>query len=261
FKVNAPVKATIDSRTRAYTFGLPYLYVTGRNGAKSTYSMMPPDDKAKYAQDVTNRWECKSIKDTDTAYRFLLCRTAIVPRNPSLRSQTEEGSKGTSAFVLLSDGKEAHATVSLSFPTDDSVERRRASGMSRVAELSRENFRLRFVYQSWESRIASPAILVAGKFMVTDSAASIRGDYCEWRPQSPATAILVDESDQTVQYYLTRADRSESSPASISFEARTAANFRLGVVRCNFPDAKSAADIEMKRLLSVFGDHIHIELP
>jgi hypothetical protein len=41
---------------------------------------------------------------------------------------------------------------------------------------------------------------------------------------------------------------------------RTAANVRLGILRCVFPNAESAADIEMKRLLSVFGDQIIIEI-
>lgn len=258
FKVNAPVRATFESRTRAYTFELPYLYVTGRNGANSTYSMLPPDATAKYAPEVTNRWECKAVKNTDVTYRFLLCRTAILPSNRAIRNQVEEGSRGTSAYVLLTDGREARATFTLSFPTDATRVRRSAAEMSRIADLGREDFRLRFVNQSWESRIASTTILAAGQFAVADSAA-LRVDHCEWRPQSPATAVLVDENDKTVQYYITRADRSASSPASFNFDARTAANFRLGNLRCVFQGAESATSIEMKRLLSVFGDHITIE--
>jgi hypothetical protein len=259
FKSNAPVQATFNTRSRVYSFELPYLYVTGRNGDNSTYSMMPPDAAAKYAQDVTNHWDCKAVKDTDTAYRFLLCRTGILPRNTSLRNQTGDGTSGASAYVILSDGREARANVTFAFPTDAPSARRSVATMAKVADLGREDFRLRFAYRSWESRIASSTILAAGQFSVADATA-VKGDYCEWRPQSPATSILVDESDQTVQYYVTRTDRSTSSPASFTFEARTAANIRLGVLRCAFPGTDSANAIEMKRLLSVFSDHIDIEL-
>jgi hypothetical protein len=259
FKVNAPVKASFDSRARAYTFELPYLYITGRNGASNTYSMMPPDAAAKYAQEVTNRWDCKAVKDTDTTYRFLLCRTGILPRNTSLRNQTD-GARGASAYVLLTDGREARATFTLSFPTSSSPIRRSVAAMSRIADLGREDFQLRFVNRSWEFRIASPVTLAAGQFSAVDSTAAVKGDHCEWRPQSPATAVLVDENDKTVKYYMTRADRSASSPVSFTFEAMTVANFRLGVLRCVFPGGESAAGIEMKRLLSVLGDHINIEL-
>jgi hypothetical protein len=76
---------------------------------------------------------------------------------------------------------------------------------------------------------------------------------------SPATSVLVDETDQTIQYYMTRSDRDGSSPASFQFDARTAANVRLGLLRCTFPGADSAAAVEMTRLLSIFGDHVRIE--
>jgi hypothetical protein len=258
FKVNAPVRATFDSRTRAYSFELPYLYVTGRNGGSSTYSMMPPDATAKYAQEVLNKWDCKAVKNTDVTYRFILCRTAILPSNRAIRSQVEEGTRGTSAYVLLTDGREARATFTLGFPTAAAPVRKSAADMPRIAELGREDFRLRFVSPSWESRIATTTILAAGQFVAADSAA-LTADHCEWRPQSPITAVLVDENEKTTQFYITRADRSASSPASFNFDARTAANVRLGNLRCVFPGADSAASIEMKRLLAVFGDHITIE--
>jgi len=260
FKVNAPVQATFDSKARVYSFEMPYLYVTGRNGANTSYSMMPPDGAAQFAQEVTNRWDCKAVKDTDTAYRFLLCRTGILPRNPALRSKAGAGTQGTSAYVILSDGREARTSVSFAFATDTPSSRSSAATLARVVELSREDFRLRFAYSSWESRIASTTVLAAGQFSIGD-ASSVKGDYCEWRPQSPATSVLVDESDNTVQYFTSRTDRSDASPTSFAFEVRTAANFRLGALRCYFPEVDAANNIEMKRLLSVFGDHIRIELP
>src|SRR4029079_16362918 len=116
----------------------------GRNGSNNTYGMMPPDSTSKCATEVTNRWDCRALRNTDVAYRFLLCRTAIVPRNRAVLSQAEEGARGTSAYVLLTDGKEARATFTLSFPTDDAPVRRSAEAMAKIAELGREDFRLRF---------------------------------------------------------------------------------------------------------------------
>jgi hypothetical protein len=160
YKANAPVKARFDSRARVYAFELPYLYVTGRNGDNSTYSMMPPNAAARYAQEVTNRWECKSVKNTDVTYRFVLCRTAILPRNRTARSD-EESVSGRSAYMLLIDGREARTSAVLSFPTDDDAAAKSAATMSRIADLGREDFLLRFVNRSWESRIGSTTLLAA----------------------------------------------------------------------------------------------------
>jgi hypothetical protein len=259
YKVNAPVKARFDSRAKAYAFELPYLFVTGRNGDNSTYSMMPPNAAAKYAQEVTNRWECKSVKNAELTYRFLLCRTAIVPRNPTARNSNGESVRGKAAYILLTDGKEARSTTVLSFATDDVATGKSAATMSKIADLSREDFLLRFVKPSWESRIASTTVLAGGQFVAAESGASLNGDHCEWRPSSPATSVLVDDSDKTTQYYLTRSDRDGSSPASFQFDARTPANVRLGLLRCAFPGTDSAAALEMTRLLSIFGDHLRIE--
>jgi len=256
FRINAPVGAKFDSKARVYAFDLPYLYVTGRNGSNTTYSMMPPDAAAKYVQEVTNRWECKAVKNTDITYRFLLCRTTILPRNPALRSQSEDRERGTSAYVLLTDGREARASVTLAFPT--STPRRDPSTLSRIADLNREDFRLLFANPSWESRIFSAAILSEGRF-VAESARELEKDSCEWRPQSPAVNVLLDVTDKSILFYLTRADRSESSPAVYNFDTRTASNSRLGLLRCTFPGTASAANIDMNRLLSILGDHIKVE--
>jgi len=259
YKFNAPVKAKFDSRAKAYAFELPYLYLTGRNGDNSTYSMMPPNAAAKYAQEVTNRWECKSVKNADLTYRFLLCRTAIVPRNRTDHNSDGNSVRGTAAYILLTDGREARSSTVLSFATDDAAVSKSAATLSRIVDLGREDFLFRFVNRSWESRIGSTTVLAGGQFVVAESGTALKGDYCEWRPQSPATSVLVDETDKTIQYYMTRSDRDGSSPASFLFDARTAANVRLGLFRCAFPGTDSASALEMKRLLNIFGDHIRIE--
>lgn len=259
YKVNAPAKAKFDSRAKVYAFELPYLYVTGRNGDNSTYSMMPPNAAAKYASEVTNRWDCKSVKNADLTYRFLLCRTAIVARNRTAARSDGDAVRGTAAYILLTDGREAGARTVLSFASDGDAPAKSAAAMSKVAELAREDFLLRFVNRSWQARIASTTVLSGGQFMDAASTASLRADYCEWRPLSPATSSLVDDAETGLQYYVSRSDRDGSSPATFLFDARTPANVRLGLLRCAFAGTDSAAAVEMTRLLAVFGDHIRIE--
>ncbi len=116
--VNDPVNAILNPRTMAFTFDLPYLFLTGRRGSMKIYSLMAPDRDSAYATDVTSRWECKSVSSKDVTYRFLICRTATVPRGPAPRNQRWEPSFGSSAFFILSDGTEAQTSVNLTFGND-----------------------------------------------------------------------------------------------------------------------------------------------
>jgi hypothetical protein len=113
--VNDPVNAALSPRTMAYTFELPYLFLTGRRNSTNIYSLNAPDRDAAYAEEVTSRWECKSVSSKDVTYRFLICRTATVPRGTAARKQRWEPSFGATAFFVLSDGTEAHTSVNLSF--------------------------------------------------------------------------------------------------------------------------------------------------
>jgi hypothetical protein len=113
--VNDPVHARLDPQTMAYTFELPYLFLTGQRGTMKIYSLMAPDRDSAYATDVTSRWECKSVSSKDVTYRFLICRTATVPRGPVRRNERYVPAFGASAFFILSDGTEAQSSVNLSF--------------------------------------------------------------------------------------------------------------------------------------------------
>ncbi len=113
--VNDPVSASLNSRTMAYTFDLPYLFLTGQRGQQKLYSFVAPDRDAAYATDVTSHWECKAVATKDVTYRFLICRTATVPRGRPPRNQRWEPSFGASAYFILSDGTEAHTSVNLTF--------------------------------------------------------------------------------------------------------------------------------------------------
>jgi hypothetical protein len=113
--VNDPVKVTLNPRTMAYTFELPYLFRTGRKGSVNLYSLIAPNRDAAYAPEVTSRWECKTVSSEDVTYRFLICRVATVPSGRLSGKQTWEPSFGASAFFILSDGMEAQTSVNLSF--------------------------------------------------------------------------------------------------------------------------------------------------
>jgi hypothetical protein len=71
--VNDPVNAVLDTRTMAYTFVLPYLFLTERTPAK-IYSLNAPDRDAAYATDVASRWECKTVSSKDVTHCFNLPR-------------------------------------------------------------------------------------------------------------------------------------------------------------------------------------------
>jgi hypothetical protein len=113
--VNDPVKVAVNLNTKAYTFELPYLFLTGHRGSTNIYSLAAPDRNAAYASEVSSRWECKAVFSEDVTYRFLICRTATVPRGRLSRDQKWEPSFGSSAFFILSDGMEAQSSVKLSF--------------------------------------------------------------------------------------------------------------------------------------------------
>jgi hypothetical protein len=111
--VNDPVTATLNPRTMAYTFDLPYLFLRDR-GSRKIYSFIAPDRDAVYATDVTSRWECKAVSSKDVTYRFLICRVNTIPQHVA-RNQRWEPSFGSSAFFILSDGTEAQTSVHLTF--------------------------------------------------------------------------------------------------------------------------------------------------
>ena len=62
--VNAPVRASFDSRSSAYSFDLPYLFLIKQDeGGGDLYSLDPPRlaDRQRYATDVIDHWDCKSV--------------------------------------------------------------------------------------------------------------------------------------------------------------------------------------------------------
>jgi hypothetical protein len=113
--VNDPITAVFDPRSMAYTFDLPYLFFKGQKSSTKTYSLTAPNRNAVYTSDVSSHWECKAVSSKDVAYRFLICRTAIIPPGATARNKKWEPSFGSSAFFILSDGLETHTNVKLIF--------------------------------------------------------------------------------------------------------------------------------------------------
>lgn len=112
--VNDPVEAVLDPKTMAYAFELPYLFLIEK-GPKQIYSFIAPHRNSVYANDVTSRWECKTVSSKDVTYRFLICRVETVPQKKLARNERWTPSFGSSAFFILSDGTEAQASVNLTF--------------------------------------------------------------------------------------------------------------------------------------------------
>jgi len=117
-KVNAPVPARFERSTEAYAFDLPYLFRISGADSHPLYALSPPTLSDEYAPEVINRWECKAVTAQDVTYRFLICRTTLLPRGSSLNSRMKNA-YGTSAFSILTDGQEASASVKLTFGEDD----------------------------------------------------------------------------------------------------------------------------------------------
>jgi len=118
--VNDPVKVEMNSKTQAYTFEFPYLFLTD-GGAKKVYSLTPPNRTTAYATDVMSRWECKAVSSSDLTYRFLICRVNTTPRRTLRRNETWMPTFGASAFFILSDGAEAKSSVNMTFGTESSA--------------------------------------------------------------------------------------------------------------------------------------------
>lgn len=113
--VNPPVSAFYDPVTQAYRFELPYMYaVRGRSDAGIVYSLVAAYSTDRYAPNVKNRWDCKSVNANDVTFQFLICQTQTLPRDlpPGTRATP---TFGANAYFILSDGREASTSVKLSF--------------------------------------------------------------------------------------------------------------------------------------------------
>ena len=290
--VNAPVSAYFSSRNQTYEWELPYLYLSGHRNSGNLYSLIAPTPDDKCAPEVTQRWECKAVKSNDVTYRFLICRTAMVARNVTIRNMEREPGFGASAYFILSDGMEAQTSVSLSFgdagnlaanpppnSTPASVSLPAAATgaesvdsvggwqlpdlRSRLVDVGKNEFRIRFNPKAWTGKIGHVEVLTDQKLSSPQTVRLRNGaDYCSWRPENAGAAerFLAIEPDEDILYYVEGTDRNVESPVSIVFDMRTHSGVELGTLKCSFLRNKSATSVEFNRWVSVVGDHLTLEI-
>jgi hypothetical protein len=281
--VNAPVRLSFDSRTGGYAFDLPYLYLVKRQGNRSTYSLVPPRFGDQYATEVTNAWECKAVTSDDITYRFLICQTSTQDRRPQARNQRSSQDFGSKAYFILSDGSEAHSTVTLNFggsdeevpaaPADaarDTVEDTGVAGWqapilrSQLMDLEKTEFRVRFNAQVWKDRIGSSQVLSDQRIASLQTARSSDGaDYCVWSPGAAnmSSRLLSDEPDKDVAYSVSGLDRGTAqSTSSISIVMKTLTGTRLGTLQCFFSRIDKAGSVDYDRWTAIVGGQLKLEV-
>jgi hypothetical protein len=110
-KVNAPVSASFNSDSKAYTFELPYLFRGTDQNGDDVYTFNPRHLSDRYVNHVLSRWECKAVTEEYVTYRFLICHTMLFGYEPvdikPDRRDKPTYSFGASTYSILSDGKEA----------------------------------------------------------------------------------------------------------------------------------------------------------
>lgn len=276
---NPAVRASFSSRAQIYVFELPYLYVNPkRSGRDPVYSLIPQSADERIDPSVTNHWECKSVRASDVTFQFLICQTWVLPRHPDERRQNRP-SFGSSAYHILSDGKEASTSVKLSFGGEsdkaEKIEERTPaaatvdsaplwqipSASSTLVDLKDEEFRIIFSPQTWVGKITSPQVLRDQKIIGAAAKPSGPADYCTWRPNSLnlVSRVLAKEPDLEVQYTLAATDATRQSPTSLSFDLKTHNGTRLGTLQCMFFRNESAATVSFDRWIAVVGAHLTIE--
>jgi hypothetical protein len=283
--VNAPVNVAYDSRTGAYAFDLPFLYLISHQATSSVYSLIPQHFGDKYATEVTNPWDCKSVSSIDITYRFLICRTSTQDRAPSGRNQQRTPpSFGSSAYFILSDGSEAQSTVTLNFggadtpvpapvPTPPPPSAPSEPGVigwqppayrSQILDAGKSDFRIRFNAQAWMDRLGSSQVLSNQRIASLQSAKPQDGaDYCVWSPGSSdmISRLLSEEPDKEVSYSVTGTDKGAGqSAASVNFVMKTLTGTRLGTLQCFFPRSDTAGTIGYDRWSAIVGSQLKLEV-
>jgi len=206
-----------------------------------------------------------------------------MPRDSRVRSQIRTPVFGASAYFILSDGREASSTVTLSFndasetkhsvedltapPNPESAEEKPpkwelADSEDRLVDLGRDPFRIRFVAETWRGRINNAQVLSEGKVFSLESSTATPGkDYCVWFPGDPAAIRfpLAPDPDDLLNYSVTPHDQTNQSPTSVTFELKTRTGVAAGTLKCTFPKTSSAGRINVAQWLMIVGDHLILE--
>jgi hypothetical protein len=114
--VNPAVDAVFDFQSQSYAFDLPYMFLREHRDGELLYTLTPQtiNDRESYEPDVIDHWDCKSVREDDVTYQFLICH-ATLARVSSLRRDVRRVPYGAAGYLILSDGKEGRASVRYSF--------------------------------------------------------------------------------------------------------------------------------------------------
>ncbi|HEY2381661.1 MAG TPA: hypothetical protein VGK48_10835 [Terriglobia bacterium] len=280
--VNAAVRASYDLQSKAYTFDLPFLFLVGHQDDQDIYSLDPPRvvGRDRYATEVTDHWDCKSVAAENVTYQFIICRTTTRSRVRNYRTENAAAPFGASAYFILSDGKEAGSSVKLSFGdgndsqgiVDNSVPTtlpeapppaswESPDSDERLVSILHEEFRLRLNPQTWKSRIGAAQVLSSRQISSLDAAQPAAGaDYCVWLPadSSAAQGLLAD--DAAVIYSISARDPDGQSATAINFDMLTPGGSRFGSLQCTFPRVSSAGSVDFARWSSIVGNNLALEV-
>ena len=293
---NDAVSVTFDRTTGAYTFRLPYVYSERQNGTDSVYTLTPPRKTSNPEPGVAIEFRCKALSDADLTYRFLLCRSRVVNQDNRYQEQTARSSLGSSAYYILSDGKEASSTVQLDFgdnrdstasdagsgsnskPYSDKGEDQQrvppvakppenawqpAPADARLTTIADDEFRVRFNPQTWAGRIDKPQMVAGGSLsaLVATSLPARNKEYCLWRPGLPAQAnqLLGAAASEAFSYSLGFRKDLQSAMSSI-FEIQADIGVVAGTLQCFFPQSQTPADLTIGRWISIVGKQIELDV-
>jgi hypothetical protein len=282
--VNAPVSVVFDARTQAYTFDLPFLYHIRRETGDFVYTLNPRTLDDKYATDVMNHWDCKAVAADDVTYQFLICHNSLVPRGSHVRYD-DKGSFGSSAYSILSDGKEALTSVHLSFgeaepdkarmpstqPSRTEATRpdatpvlsgtwRPVSAQTRLIDAGLNRFRLQFKPEMWKGKI-DKAQLIQDGMLANFTVAPRNKDYCAWRPRAQAAVGQLLEASSAESTIHTLEFRKDPQSVVAVFGLEGDSGSALGSLQCFFSQSQTPADVTVARWLSIVGSSIALESP
>src|SRR5207253_7079232 len=158
---------------------------------------------------------------------------------------------------ILSEGKEVTTSVKLSLTdtkdTEHKVEDQSPAANpapdnpanvawevpdsdERLADVVRDEFRIRFATPSWTGKIGSSQVLTARRLTSLESANPSSGaDSCVWFPGDAGSGSRLLAASEPIAYLVTARDQEGQSSASVSFSMNTPAGAHLGTLQCFFP--------------------------
>lgn len=279
---NDPVSVIFDRTTEAYIFQLPYLYLESTTNSDVVYTLTPPRIISRPETTVALEFRCKALSDAELTYRFLLCRTRVANRDSHVENQKLRQPLGNAAYYILSDGKEASASVKLDFdsgsdsateksepqpvhaptpePTPTAVEgtwHPAASG-ARLSDIGDGEFRLHFNGQSWNGRIDKTQWIADG--ILSNSMPVGNKEYCVWRPNMPDQVKLLETiGDDSLLYSLSFRKDLRSATSGI-FEIENGNGLMVATMQCYFPQSQTPSELTVNHWISVVGMLVAIEV-